>query len=572
LAGSSSIRGSGFRSPIAAECGAFLILFLGWLLLCRGVLAHFFTRIYQTAAHVDAAGQLWMSWWSQKAIFDPNLSLFSCPLLNFPLAAKVLVYDVAFIHVLISGLIRPILGQVGCLNAVFSAGLLCSLVGTYFLIRQATSSRLFAALLSILPLTHFTHWPHHFIDVEMANYGYLTVSIALWWLLLKYGGAKFLLAAGLMTGITFITQMYYGIGLLTLFVVALVAAPFKFGPVPIPYKRTWKLTGAVLLLGLLIALPLILLSFRELANIPPSSLKLRLMSYPVAAGVERLEPTSLLVLLPLGMLTWLLHRCDQKILFWFVVTMLFMILGIGECWDSEGLSKHEILLPLGIIQEQIPLLWRIFFPYRFGTMATIAMVVFLALSQRALIRRFSFLKKFRVPVMMIILLLANFCAGVISKTGSLLFPPLNPVATNKLPRPPEIFIEMGMDKEKYAVFDLICGHSRYLSAYYQIFHQKAVAGIPLRPLELRNPKEPVSELTELQQDLCEEGPARLASRSWLTERRVKYIVLYQSFLLGKEADFLERFESLYGAPEYTSPELRVYELSVHHSPITAPKI
>ena len=567
MAGSSSIRGSGFRSPVAAECGALLLIFIIWLVLCRGILTHFFTRIYQTGTHVDAVGQLWMSWWSQKSIFDPNLSLFYCPLLNFPRGAAVFSYDVAYLHVLISGLLRPYLGAEGSLNAVFIAGLLCSLIGTYILLRQATSSRIFAACLSAIPLLHLFHeahaggrneYPVHFIDVEIANFGYLTLAIALWWLLLKKGGIRRLIFTVLLAGLTVASQMYYGISLMIFFILALILTPLKIGPEFVSTPRAWKLTGVVLIAGLSIALPVLLPSFHELAGMGA----LRQVS-PVPIEPELLYHLgyfSLLALIPLGLLAWACRRVDRKVVFWYVTAAVFTFLGVGEYWYPEGTAQPGVIMPFGILKKLIPFFWRISFPIRFGTMATVAMVVFLALGQRALIRRFSFLKKFRVPLMIVILLLANFCAGIISQSGSLIIPPLSPVKTDELPRPPDVFINIGRSQEEYVILDLLCGHKEYLSAYYQIFHQKAIAGNPLRPEELKKTGEYISDLSRLQRRLCENKQLPLPAASWLVERGVRYIVIYRSFSEEHEPGFLELFESRFGPPVYSSAVLRIYKL------------
>jgi hypothetical protein len=92
------------RARDAVAAGALMAL---WAYKSLTIVMALNTRAYQGGDDVDSLGQFWMSWWASEAFYTPGRQLFFCPLINYPDGSTVFDANIAYLHVLASGLLPP---------------------------------------------------------------------------------------------------------------------------------------------------------------------------------------------------------------------------------------------------------------------------------------------------------------------------------------------------------------------------------------------------------------------------------------------------------------------------------
>lgn len=549
-----------------AELEGIVFLLLVWLYFCRRILASLYDQLYVWAG-IDTIGELWMSWWAQKAIASPDLSLFHCSFLNFPLGTEAFTWDVAFLHMLLAGLLRGAVGAFGSLNLLFVLSLLFSMFGAYVLIRQFSDSRLFAVLLSILPLqaSRGAYGPP-FDDIGLANLGFLTLTCALWIRLLRQRNTKLVLATGLLVGLTFATQMYYGVSVGLLMGLAMIAALFKLGPESRPVRQIWLFTIPALIIGAVLSLPVLLEPASFLADVSwfqklPWFVRIKPGEMTGAPPLSSLWP-----LLPLAAVAWFSFRRQRQAWFWFVAAAFFFVLALGPHARLTASSTLLLPMPTILLKNLLPLMWRLSEPVRFGRMAVVAMVVLLALAERLLAERHDWGWTKRLRAMAVLFWLGSLLAPTFMLFSPHWLPELTPIMPTQPPQTPAAYRQMAAEKDDYVVVDFSCTEDveeTKWHAFYQTVHGKPIVGLPLRPPSYAEGQKP-SPLTIAQRELDRALAAGTESvfpeAAWWRESKVGALALHKYCLDRMSPEVISAWDEQYGEPVFAGENVRLYRL------------
>lgn len=554
-------------APDAAVVGLLLSF---WLWHCRDVLRNFFTAIYQgdvVYKSIDTAGMLWMSWWTEQALSSPQWKLFFSPFLNFPIGSEVMTYDVAFSHVVLSGMLRPFLGPAGGFNAVFLLAGFFSLFGIYVLLRQVLASRLTAGLLALLPIVYglFPLWD--IFDLEVIDSGFFSLSLACWLALLRKNDQRLILPAGLLIAATMITQMYYGIALMIVLATATVASFAGLTPYSVAGKDLRKQTMTVAGLGFLMVLPYLLWILQSVAAMGPVW-KLHLfpeaINNPNASGESWLSPNLWLSGGVFVLMAVVAHRRRTWFLFaLLVVPMLFFI--SKPFWT---IGRWHIPTPVQLLTMSLPYFWRLSSPARFCRAAVILATLFLAGWIPAMQQRWS-LKRWPAVLPAV----ASLVVGLILipvMNGKIIFPSFikqmlpmhrviglyNPIDVEPLWHPPEVIADLGEQPSPRAIFEVNCEKNSALSLMLQTVHEKPVSTDCLRPHTV----EELSPLAKYKKRLCSGKTSNCPSAEQLRQLGVRYVMFYLSKPLQNMPQLWPKCRQLYGEPVYGGQRIRLYEI------------
>lgn len=537
-----------------------------WLWKCSDVFRRFFDALYGVAAGIDGTGMVWMSWWAHQAFSSPDYALFYTPLLNYPVGAEVFTYDVAYLHILLAGLLHSWLGLIGSINFVFVVGVLSGLIGTYVLVRQVTPSRVLAAGMAMLPVMFglFTDWDA--ADLAVVNYGFFALALAAWLAMTGSHGRKWVIPTGALIALTLVAQMYYGIALFVVLGVAMVLAALRVTPSDGPRFVVWRRTAAATAIGLALALPHVVISLGGIRPMGRAIVAAPLSE--VCAPDWRFGFWLAWLLVGLGVLAAI--GLSRRMWFWFVACGAVLLLGIDKpCFHLGGGDAWLIPGPAALLKNYVPYLWRMTFPARLLRIAMVLVPVFLAAWSTAVIGRWSLRRRPAAAVMGIALLLGALAVPILSgrldptqpwgrmvRTDGVVRA-LRPFPTTPGPDVPAVFEEIRDEAGDFAIFDLDCRRSSELSMFLQTVHERPIPGDFIRPHELPEP----SELTILQRDLCRDENTPLPEIDWWRQRQVKYALLHND--PGGEAggDFLTRWETRFGSPVFRDATLSLYKIT-----------
>ncbi len=540
-------------------------LLVVWAYKGLSIVATLHTRVYQGGDDVDSLGQFWMSWWASEAFYTPGRQLFFCPIINTPDGSSVFDANIAYLHVLASGLLRPQLGPQGAINVVFLAGVLCSLLGVYVLARQLTSSRLMAAGGAVLAELLIIEVNPEFSDLEMANYGVLALALTAWIRLLTRGGGGRVLLAGLLVGLTCVEQMYYGISLLLLLGMAVAVAPLGLHPGLGTPRQLVVRTVTATAVGLALALPLMASSLLSLAHVQVvpdgggmADLGAR-YEWLFANGVMVSNRSwSLLGLVPLAGLAAFDRR--RQTWFWLAAMALMAFLATSFLWDiryEHGLAARS---PWMGGERLVPFIWRLTFPRRFGRMAVLLLVALLVASDAGLARRLRPGRVARVGLSVGLLVLGLAMGSMLVGRPPGVVPPLRPIEATEQPAVPEFYRRLGRDATASPLLILGCQEHPNLDAYHQVFHGKPIAANPARGTSFGELEGMESPLAAIQRRFCEQDPPPLPYAHELRDQGVRYVVLYESELWVRGDGFLDHVDGLYGRAVAVERGVRVYDL------------
>jgi hypothetical protein len=517
--------------------------------------------------HDDALEQLWMSWWASVALRSAEHDLLHCPLLDYPHGADALSVSVAYFHVCLSGLLRPLLGAAGAVNAVFAAANLCALVGSYALVRVAGGTRLLACGVAALVLVHGAQANGEFPDLELANHGLFTLALAAWIALLRHGGRARLAMAAAAVAATAAAQMYYGLELGAVLALAMVLIPVGLAPVAGPRLAMAGRTAAALGIGAGLALLPLLPSLRWLQGIehasssrPPVAPLISWVAGAPAADDGSLTALGLLPWLALAVLAVVVRR--RAAWFWAAVAGVFLLLAAGNFVDVGGV---RITLPYHGLQQHVPLLWRFHFPRRFAFAALIAAGLLAVEAERRFRGRPDLWRGSAVAVTVALLLglhllgrVTVYAPAAHGRFAAL----LRPMPTHPLPAIPAALAHLGEQPPDGDVFlELGWEANRALSAYYHTAHQRPLPVNPLVPPELRSPASE-SALARASRELCDREPGGLPGPAWFRERGVRYLLVHDvdgCRLAGEERAAWERSAGL--GPLHADDRLVLYDLA-----------
>ena len=546
------------RKNLLFDASAVGALILFWMFLCHRLFANFSTHFFISPYDVDAVGHFWLSWWASKAVYSPDLSLFFCPYLNYPIGAETFTYHVAYIHIFLAGLFRPILGAAAAINLMYVWGVLLNLMGMYALVRQVSNSRIFCAAIAIIP-TIYASALVEVIDVEQVNLGYMMIALALWLAAMKSRNKLLLVACGIMVGVTCITQMYYGISLSVLIALAIAADKFGIGPFeqsagPIVRKTViaYALAGAIVLPVMLPTIKTLskISMYQSLAFLPENEESLELF----------MGPWNLVPILILGAMIWFAAKRDRVLWFWFIATCSFLFLAIGP---YIAIGEQRIPMPFWLLRQTIPLFWRLSMPVRFGRIAVICLVIFFAIYHKRVIQRLTFAREIRPIVFVGLFYLATLIAPLLVDGTPSLLPQIRPVTAHEVRHPPEVFKSIGLLDDQSPIFDLHCEQDAEMGAYYQVFHEKPINGLPLVAQNLRKIFE-YSEMTWLREAFCKAENASevppIPDAAWWEKRGVRFLALSTIYAERMGPEFLEQWENRVGLTRHKYQFVYVYDL------------
>lgn len=547
------------------------VLVAFWAVRYSGVVAHLTSDSYLIPGdHDDALEQAWMSWWAGKALLSGDLQLLHCPLLNHPYGSNAMSVSVAYVHVSISGLLRPLFGPIGAINAVFVGINLFVLVALYALFRTAGGARSFACGAAILFSVYAVQANGEYPDLELANYGILALAIASWLTLVRKGGGGRFVVAALLTGATLAVQSYYGIELYALLGLGAVALLARMGPLAEPRRGAlgWTL-GIVLAGAALAALPLIpsldymsgiVQNGGPQAAAPPIHAA---AGAGVATGREGLPAAYLLSLVPL--LVLVIHDRRRSSGFWLAAFAVFVVLALGQ---SAALwpGSTAIPMPFGWLREHLPLLWRFHYPRRFALPAALCLCILLGRIAARWVDRGGGTPASHAWTTVAALLVIHLLAQtMMARPGTSLriVPPLGPMATHPMPQVPSVLAEIGEDPGEELFLEIGWEPHRALTAYFQTVHQHPVPGNPVLPEEMRDSREPRSILAGHQANLCGSSRA-LPEVDWFRGYGVRYLAVYDAPGCPFAADERATWEQREGIqPIHAGDLMLLYDL--HHA-------
>lgn len=564
---STQLNSKSFTRAFFKESAALCFLLLFWFLFCHNLFAEFFTKTYLMEINVDSVGQFWMAWWIHTALQLPDASLFFSPMLNYPIGAEVITYDVAYFNLFITGLLRSGLGVFGSMNAVFAGSLLLSLLGCYFLLRQFTSSRILASLFSLLPFAFALRQGAGFVDVDLANIGFLTTALALWAAALKSSKKSMVIFAGAITGLTCLAQMYLGIDLLMFLGLVVVGSYFGLYPVDEPAPDIRKKSILVIAIGCLVALPYLLPSIGSLSKIDSGPPMPFFADFNPGVAQSSLLVFAMVTILPLGVLAYKFGKRKGSTRFWFFSTSLFAVFAAGTHVRFFGQDLY-LPLPFLFVKKLVPFFWRYNFSDRFGRMAIILMVVFLILTHARVTSRFHLSKGLSVisgaTLWVLGFVLAPLMIGLAPQGVSALMPfPVYPALSLERPEIKEQLESMAKDSEAYVVFDLYCDNFAEHSLVMQLYHQKPIANDPLRGEQLGAP-EKLSELAAVKAGLCrvspEDPPMLIPPVDWWKQQKVRYIIVPGLYPEHTNPEMMHLIDSQFSPAIFSEKGLRLYQI------------
>lgn len=509
---------------------------------------------------VDAIGMNWMSWWAEKSIYSSAYSFFHCPLINFPLGADTVGYDIAFLHVWLTGLLRPLLGMYGAVNLVYVAALLLSLVATYFLVRQVHPSPLFSAALASLPLVYATRFANGWVDVELANLGLMYGAVAVWLAAMKRDSWRLAVLAGLLMAIAGMAQMYYGLNLFLFFFLVLIFSLLGWRIAPETSLAKWRLTWLTLGVGAGGMLPFGLSALGNLRvdfTVKPWPLFPDSYLGIVQDGREFSVFLAVLVLAFLLIFYW---RKLPSVRFWLLACMVLLLFAAGF-HARLGFPKPFIPLPSLFLKNYVPYFWRLNFTDRFARLAIGLLPVILALLERYWASRLARRGLARLALAVVVLWLGSLLAPLMIGRPVAWLPELDGIRTWSMPSPPE-YRERAKRPDSLAVFSLFCGYNVEAIAYFQTFHQKPIVGDPLRPPAI--PVKNESDLSKYQRELCRDvlagKPVSWPTADWWLRQGVGYLELSRTLLANVDDAYLATWEDEYGDPVTVNQYTRTYEM------------
>jgi len=560
-----------------------------WLVICHRVIRHLFGHLFYCAFNFDAVGQMWMTWWLSKAIYSPEHELFFSKMVNYPAGAEVIAYEGAYLHVWLAALLSPLLGIAASLNLVFLFGVALSLAGAFFLFRQLTSSYFVATAFSILFVTYASFFSGAVLDVELADSGIFTFTLAFWlitWRQTEF--RKWLPRAALTTlGIvlTCFAQMYFGLGLLLIIGFhALVARPPHDVAQPIdkttPVRRR---AFVVLFTGLALTLVLLLPTFGVLNKhqnpVIFESLQQRsVCNFDFIPAYHSLP--LLIVLAVLFLAPFFVLKKNKAVYFgWYLFFLLFLVFAPGVNFKLVGLFERVIITPVYWLHVKLPYYWRLSC-HHFRLMKTSILVFFILL---AWLQQVAWRERLKNPARRamaagVTVLFAALAAPIFIGQKPTSLAELKPMQVCSLPSTPLVLDEIKEEESEDVIFHFTCSEMLDI-AYFQMIHDNPVADLPitmnpyfstesygvlmayrhdmcvrLRPFEYgglppNKPLPPKPTLDELVRDI-----------KWWKENDVRYLILHKGFIELTDVNLSQAFREAYGEPIDHSDRIDVYDL------------
>ncbi len=333
------------------------LLALWWAWKGSAIWSHLGTRHYVTwGVLYDAMHMHWMSWWTGVAASSAEHGLFRSALIDFPYGGGTdLDKSLAAVHAMLAGLLRLVAGAPAAHNLVALAGLGAALVAAWLLLRRIAGHGLPAALLAVLAVDYALCWERTLPDLDLVQLGYLGFSLHAWLAWAESGRKRWLLLAVLLGAWTTYTQMYYGLGLLTVLGAASLLSLLGLSPPGVPSGSFPRRTALLLGLVLVVALALHARNIATaLAMASPGGADRFAWDWWEAATPPLLALLLALVAIRVG---------SAGALLWALVAVPLAVLAMGESTVLPG--GGTVTLPLHWLKAAVPFLHRLSFCFRF---------------------------------------------------------------------------------------------------------------------------------------------------------------------------------------------------------------
>ncbi len=343
----------------ALAFGPWGLLLLFWAWKTSEIWRHFTSRHYALwGVFFDTLNMVWMSWYSSLFTEGGVESLFHTDLINYPSGGiTVLDQNLAFVHAMVAGLLRPVLGPTGAHNAVALAGLAAALVSVYLLLRHLSQSRFVPALLAILVVNYGLSWVNTLPDLELTFFVYPPLALYFWSRYVQENRWWLASAAVALLFWTCVVQMYYGLSLLFVLGTAFVVTWLGLSLPGATSAQTRKRTLLVLGVGLALAL---LYHFGALLQLDAQeSPPIRRQAYLFSGIGAALLLAGVLLPAAVGFLL-----AAPEVVLWGLIVVPLAVISMGEELDV-GPFFPPVPMPLLALKSTIPAFWRIGFSFRF---------------------------------------------------------------------------------------------------------------------------------------------------------------------------------------------------------------
>ena len=534
----------------------------------------------------DAWIFFWNNWWLREALTS-DLNLFSTQYLFYPQGTSLVAHSISYFSSFLAFLLGPFFSSVVAYNLVFLFGLWIGAMGMYFLVDDITDHPLASFMAGVV----FAFAPYHISQaLDHAHLGSIY-----WWpffiLFLRrtlYGGRwRDAIAAGIFAALTLWTGLQLAV-LLALWA-ALYMVWFMWNHrSEIKSDKGFRnrflsRSGAVLLVTLLLAMPLLFVLFSNWSTVSGSATAVDeglykqtdLLAYLVPPQYNSLwgdlvDPIydnfvyhrgfkPFIGFTVIGLAAAAAYGWRKKAGFWLLSAGIWVLLAAGPVLRVNGVLFDQLPLPYKWFGSIFPIS-TIRAPDRFNLLLVLSMAVLVGMGA-AYLARLRYWRWTLLPISLFIIVEYLFI----------------PIPSLKLPERYHILEEISKDEATYAVVDYPMGYTLAKHwLYYQTLHGKPtvdghVSRYTSETYEFLAEQPVLNALYEggevaryLPDGFFEEqrtspiGALGPALRD-LQETGVRYILVHRSFASEERLDHFKSILPL--APAYQDDLIEVYDLT-----------
>jgi len=470
---------------------------------------------------------IWNIWWFKYAIFDLHVSPFNTDYLFYPQGASLYFHTYSPLNNLIGLLLQQIFSLNVTYNIMILLTLLIGAMGGYFLLKYfglGDAASFIGGLIYSFNPFHLTHISHH---LNISSIHLIPFLILFSIKYIDIGHLKYLILSGIFLALNLYLDHYIFLfsSLLLIFI------PFftDSGSISNSHYLKYVKIGMVFILGIIFTLPLLIPMIKEILSgnfqtfpgIDFSGVDLTgfffpyrdhwtgssMLNYLVNLAYKAFywESAAFMGYLVFPMAMWSILKADIRLKKYLIVIGIFgAILSLGSVAHIFGLTVPYIRLPMYYLAK-IPGLNAARSPSRFIFLTYFSISI---LAAYAVDKYLKYLKLYFHKWVSILAVIALTLLVLVDYSAI-------PFKTSDIPIP-KFFNSIRNERGIFAVLNLPQrgwdNNERYM--YYQTIHQKPICNGQL------------ARSGEKYFDLWENIPIEVDS---LSERKVKYIVLYSEF-------------------------------------------